>query len=308
MDTLWILLTLAAGALLPLQAAANAQLSKASGSPFTATAMQLAVATALLLVAAACTGQLHALARLGEAPWWHASAGVASALYVMAGIALFPRLGAVTTIGLFICGQMLASVTLDASGLLPGAAHGLSGATLGGTAVLLAGVAMIVRGQKSPSSGKGVSPTWLLVAVAAGAVLPAQGAVNALLLRDLGAPLPVGAVSFAVATASMLLVLAGQCATGRKPFAGLGGLAQMPWWGWVGGLAGAFYVTTVFTALPRLGAAAAVGLTIAGQQLCSIAVDHYGLLRLPRQPARAARLGGVAFLMAGVGCIKFLAA
>jgi transporter family-2 protein len=308
MDTFWILLTLAAGALLPLQAAANAQLSKASGSPFTATALQLAVATVLLLIAAACTGQLQALARLGEATWWHASAGIASALYVMAGIALFPRLGAVRTIGLFICGQMLASVALDASGLLPGATHGLTAATLGGTAVLLAGVALIVRGQKGQSAGSAAGAAWLLLAIAAGAVLPVQGAVNALLLQDLGAAMPVGAVSFAVATASMLAVLAFQRLAGRRPLQGLGGLAQMPWWGWLGGFAGAFYVTTVFTALPRLGAAAAVGLTIAGQQLCSIAVDHYGLLRLPRQPARAARLGGVAFLMAGVGCIKFLAA
>ncbi|MGB9992067.1 DMT family transporter [Massilia sp. SM-13] len=305
MEPVLVILTLAAGAMLPLQAAANAQLSKAVGSPFLATTMQLFAATVLLLAAAAAMGQLPAIARLPSLPWWHASAGVASAFYVMAGIALFPRLGAVKTIGLFIAGQMLASVTLDA-----GSARGLSGITLAGTVTVLAGAAMIVRGQAKPGSA---SPArtgmqWLALAVLAGAVLPVQGAVNALLLRGLGAPLTVGAISFAVATLAMLAVLAVLFATGRLKRQNGAGLAGMPWWGWMGALSGAFYVTTVFTALPRLGAAAAVGLTIAGQQLCSIAVDHYGMLRLPRQPVHAVRLAGVALLMAGVGCLKLLTA
>lgn len=305
MEYILVILTLAAGAMLPLQAAANAQLSKAAGSPFLATAMQLLGAAVLLLIAAAFMGQLPAIARLPSVPWWHASAGVASALYVMAGIALFPRLGAVRTIGLFIAGQMLASVALDA-----GSARGLSGLTLAGTVTVLAGVTMIVRGQARTGSAQppraGIQ--WIALAVLAGAVLPVQGAVNALLLRGLGAPLTVGAVSFAVATAAMLAALAMLLATGQLKRHKAAGLAGMPWWGWMGALSGAFYVTTVFTALPRLGAAAAVGLTIAGQQLCSIVVDHYGMLRLPRQPVHAVRLAGVALLMAGVGCLKLLAA
>jgi len=305
MELLLVFLTLAAGAMLPLQAAANAQLSKATGSPFLATAVQLFAATVLLLIAAAVMGQLAAIAQLPSLPWWHASAGVASALYVMAGIALFPRLGAVKTIGLFIAGQMLASVALDA-----GSARGLSGITLAGTVTVLAGAAMIVRGQAKPGSAAAprVGMQWLALAVLAGAVLPVQGAVNALLLRGLGAPLTVGAISFAVATAAMAAVVAILLATGRFKRQNATGLAGMPWWGWMGALSGAFYVTTVFTALPRLGAAAAVGLTIAGQQLCSIAVDHYGMLRLPRQPVHAVRLAGVALLMAGVGCLKLLTA
>lgn len=305
MELILVILTFAAGALLPLQAAANAQLSKAMGSPVLATTMQLFAATVLLLAAAASMGQLPAISRLAALPWWHASGGVASALYVMAGIALFPRLGAMKTIGLFIAGQMLTSVALDA-----GSARGLSGITLAGTVTVLAGAAMIVRGQAKPGSASlaRTGMQWLALAVLAGAVLPVQGAVNALLLRGLGAPLMVGTISFAVATAAMLAVLAVLSATGRLRRQNGTGLAGMPWWGWMGALSGAFYVTTVFTALPRLGAAAAVGLTIAGQQLCSIAVDHYGMLRLPRQPVHAVRLAGVALLMAGVGCLKLLTA
>ena len=49
MDTLFIPLSLAAGALLAVQAGANAQLAKATGTPVAATTLQLAVGAVLLL-------------------------------------------------------------------------------------------------------------------------------------------------------------------------------------------------------------------------------------------------------------------
>lgn len=79
----------------------------------------------------------------------------------------------------------------------------------------------------------------------------------------------------------------------------------MPWWGWLGGFAGAIYVTTMFTAIPAIGAGAAAGLTVAGQQVASVFVDKYGWLRLPRRPVSALRLAGVVLLLIGVGAIKW---
>ena len=52
---------------------------------------------------------------------------------------------------------------------------------------------------------------------------------------------------------------------------------------WLGAVCGATYVTTVFTAIPLIGAAAAVGLTVAGQQIASLFVDRYGWFRLPKR-------------------------
>ena len=44
-------------------------------------------------------------------------------------------------------------------------------------------------------------------------------------------------------------------------------------------------------------------LTVAGQQLASIAVNRYGLLRLPRRTISRRRLAGVAVRLAGVALI-----
>ena len=305
MRALFIPAALLAGALLPLKAGANAQLSKAVGSPFGATAIQLSVGAAALALVALLTGSLIALAELPEVPWWHAAGGTASAFYVVSTILLFPRLGAVVSVGLFIAGQMLASLALDASGALGVPRAGLGPATLGGAALVLLGAGAIVLGQEGAASGLNLRKLgWIALALAAGAVLPVQGAVNALLRADLGAPSAVGAVSFLVATLAMAAVAAAAVLALRAPVPRLEGVRAMPWWGWLGGFAGAAYVTTVFTAIPAIGAAAAVGLTVAGQQVASVLVDRHGWFRLPRRPVSGLRLAGVAALLAGVAAIK----
>ncbi len=307
METLFVPLALFAGGLLAVQAGANAQLSKAVGSPFAATTLQLAIGTGLLFLVTLLTGTIAALGAIPAVKWWHLIGGTASAVYVVSTIVLFPRLGAVVSVGLFIAGQMLASLTLDSFGLLGVPQAGLRLGAAVGTLVVLLGVAMVVFAQGGKDNLKADRLGWIALALMAGAVLPVQGAVNALLRHDLGgAPFAVGAISFLVATlamaAVMFLVLAGQ-KTSRPDIAGV---QTMPWWGWLGGLAGATYVTTVFTAIPAIGAAAAVGLTVAGQQVASVFVDRYGWFRLPQRSVSGLRLAGVVLLLAGVAIIKLV--
>jgi transporter family-2 protein len=80
----------------------------------------------------------------------------------------------------------------------------------------------------------------------------------------------------------------------------------MPWWAWLGGFAGATYVTTVFSAIPLIGAAAAIGLTVAGQQVASVFVDAYGWFRLPQRPVSHLRVSGVALVLIGVATIRLV--
>lgn len=308
MDNLLMTLAFAAGGLLAVQAGANAQLAKATGSPFAATTLQLSVGSVLLILLTLVTGTLAALQALPDARWWHTVGGTASAFYVVSTILLFPRLGAVVSVGLIIAGQMLASLALDSFGLLGISGHGFAiGATLG-TLVVLVGAALIVFGQSGGASA--LSPSsfgWFVLALLAGAVLPVQGSVNALLRYDLGgAPFAVGATSFVVATIAMAAALLLSVALPWTPRPSMGGVPAMPWWGWLGGFAGATYVTTVFTAIPVIGAAAAVGLTVAGQQVVSIFVDMFGWFRLPKRPVSGVRLFGVALLLAGVAVIKLI--
>ena len=303
MEALAIPLLLVVGALLALQAAANVQLSAAVGSPFAASTLQLGIGAAILVALALVVGAIAHLDRVPDAPAWHLVGGVGSAVYITAGILLFPRLGAIVTVGLFIAGQMGASLAIDGLGWLGVDKEPLDVAAWAGAAAVIAGTALIVRAQAGPRTLDRTPPWWIVLALAAGAVLPIQGAINAQLRSDLDAPVATGAFSFLVATAAMLIVLAAvpRIVVARPSPAALRGL---PWWGWLGGLCGATYVTSVFVLIPEIGTAPTIALTVAGQQLASVLVDRHGLLRLPRREIAPLRMAGVGPLLAGVALIQ----
>jgi transporter family-2 protein len=280
------------GGLLALQAAANVQLSAAAGSPAAGATLQLAVGATVLLAVAAAAGTLTALTL--DAPLWHLLGGLGSALYISAGILLFPRLGAVLTVGLLIAGQMVTSLAVDTNGWLGVDKEPLTAAALAGTAAVIAGAALIVNARAT----KHVH--WIGLAVLAGAALPVQGAINAQLRADLDAPLAAALWSFVVATAAMALILAATRPPRPEPRA----LIALPWWGWLGGLCGATYVTSVFLLIPHIGVAPTVALTVAGQQVASVLVDRHGWLGLPRRAITRKRLAGIAVLLAGVAVLS----
>jgi bacterial/archaeal transporter family-2 protein len=308
MEAFAIPFLLVVGSLLALQAAANVQLSAAMASPFGASTLQLGIGAALLIAVAALAGSLGALGLLDEAEPWQLVGGLGSALYITAGILLFPRLGALVAVGLFIAGQMLASLLLDGFGWLGVEQDAPGAAALTGALAVGAGVWLIVRAQAGAGALEVAARErggWVVLGLAGGAVLPIQGAINAELNAELDAATAVGAFSFLVATAGMALVLGGYLAAGA-PRPRVEPLRGVPWWGWLGGLCGATYVTAVFLLIPEIGAAPVVVLTVAGQQLASVAVDRYGLLRLPRREISRRRLAGVALLLCGVALITLL--
>ena len=76
--------------------------------------------------------------------------------------------------------------------------------------------------------------------------------------------------------------------------------AAVPAWAWLGGLLGATYVAATTVLGPRLGAAAFLALTLAGQMLAALLVDHYGVIGFPESPLTPARLVGAVLLVLGV--------
>ncbi|GGO10242.1 DMT family transporter [Microbispora bryophytorum] len=333
MHALFLASALLVGCLLAVQASVNLQLNKAVGTPYGASTLQLGVATALLALLAVAVGAIGAVRFIPGVPFWHLLGGLASPLYITSGILLFPRLGALAAAGLFVTGQMFASLGLDLFGLFGITRKPLSvGIALGALAVL-AGITVIIRGQRPAQSPPAAGPApggaagtaarggtatvtaaaptavrssgslgqsgWILLGIVAGAVLPVQGAVNAELRKDIHEPVTTAMISFIVATITIAVVLLVLLATRRTPRPQLGGLRTMPWWGWLGGACAAAYVTATFTLIPTIGAATTVALTVTGQQVASAVIDNYGFLRLPRRPLNAPRLSGLALLIVG---------
>lgn len=149
MHTALLAAALLVGCLLAVQASVNLQLNSAVGTPYGASTIQLGVATGLLTVLAVAAGALGALGKLPDVEAWQLLGGLASPLYITSGILLFPRLGALAAVGLFVTGQMFASLALDLFGLLGLEQQELSAGIVIGALAVLAGIVVIIRGMKA---------------------------------------------------------------------------------------------------------------------------------------------------------------
>ncbi len=140
--------------------------------------------------------------------------------------------------------------------------------------------------------------SYLVFALLAGAMLPIQFGINAQLATWVGGSIRAAFVSFVVGTAALLLaVLFAQ--RGVPDRAG-----DAPWWVWIGGVLGAFYVLGSIVTAPKLGAATLVALILAGQAIASLLVDHYGWVGFEENPITPLRLLGVALLACGVALVR----
>ncbi len=141
---------------------------------------------------------------------------------------------------------------------------------------------------------------YLLLALFAGTALPVQAGVNSQLARWTGNPALAGLISFAVGTVALFAYTIVQ----RPALPSTVHLQQAPWWIWVGGLLGAFFIIASIMLVPKLGAAVYVALVIAGQSMIALLLDHFGLFGFEVRPINLWRAFGALLLLAGVGLIR----
>jgi transporter family-2 protein len=147
-----------------------------------------------------------------------------------------------------------------------------------------------------------MQPRFLLIIMAfiSGALLPIQAIINFRLSKNVGGPIIAAFVSFAVGTIGLLIYLiSSRQLNFRELFTN-----TSPWWIWIGGLLGTFYVAGIVMLVPRLGVALAFSLVIAGQTITALIFDHFGLLGITVQPISIGKIIGALLLVAGVILIR----
>ena len=143
---------------------------------------------------------------------------------------------------------------------------------------------------------------YLLAALLGGAILPVQVALNTLLRRYVGEPMQVTFVSYLAGTLASL----GICFVARYPLPEIASLAQTSWWMWIGGCLGTLYVWSTIFSTPKIGAALALALTIAGQMIAALFLDHYGAIGLAKYTAGPIRIAGAVLVVLGVSLIAYV--
>ncbi len=145
----WLLLlpmALAAGMALPTQFAINTQLRNVVGGPVLAAGISFVVGTFVLLgTTLIIRRSVPDLGTVLNAPWWMYMGGLLGAGFVLASVILTPRLGAATTIGLFLTGQVIASIIIDHFGLFRVAVQEATLPRLLGALLIVTGVLLVQR-------------------------------------------------------------------------------------------------------------------------------------------------------------------
>lgn len=141
---------------------------------------------------------------------------------------------------------------------------------------------------------------YILLALAAGAMMPTQAATNNKMAAVVDSPILSAFISFFVGTIALFIYV---LASG-SPLANLASAKEAPAIAWIGGLLGAFFVTAAVVLVPRLGVAMTFSLIIAGQMIVTLIIDHFGFLGAPVKEVSFARIAGMVLIAGGVVLIR----
>ena len=140
---------------------------------------------------------------------------------------------------------------------------------------------------------------WIGMALTAGAALPFQGGINTKLGKAAASPLHAAFISFTIGALALLIYIL----VTKQSFS-WAGLKQVPPQYWTGGVLGAFYVTSVILAFPKLGPGLTFGLIVAGQLVISVLLDHFNVMVTQPHALNLGRIAGVMLIVGGVVLLK----
>jgi len=140
-----MLLVLAAGGLIALQAPTNAILAKAGGSPVLAALISFAVGTVALTAVFFASGRRPAPSAFAGLPWYAWAGGAYGATYVAVAAYAAPKIGLASLITVGIAGQIAIALWLDHVGALGLPREPINAGRTFGALLVLAGVILVRR-------------------------------------------------------------------------------------------------------------------------------------------------------------------
>lgn len=143
-NSLFLVLALAGGVALALQAGVNTQLKASMGTPMQTVLVSFGVGIALALVYCLVAGYpWPSRADLAAAPWTAWLGGVLGVFYLWCVVLASPRVGTGVTLALVVAGQLTTALVLDHFGALGLPVHAASPVRLVGLALVAGGVGLM---------------------------------------------------------------------------------------------------------------------------------------------------------------------
>ncbi len=143
----------------------------------------------------------------------------------------------------------------------------------------------------------------LVFTVVAGVLNTLQSGSNSTLNKRLDHPLASATVVYLGGLVLLLLGWLGAQLVGKGGFPAADRVAQVPWWGWIGGTLGLAFVFGTLLVAPKLGAALYTTVSVTAAIVTSLALDHFGWMGFEVHHAGAGRIVGALLIIGGLGLI-----
>ena len=290
----------------PIQTAVNSRLRSYVLSPYVASMVSFSVGTLFLLMLTLLTQHTVMIpsTTFTSNPWWIWIGGLLGVIGLTTNILLFPKLGGVQTVILPIMGQILMGMLIDSFGLFQSPTHPFNIFRLIGMMFLLIGVYAIVvlphlRDRFSKPADGPLLP-WQVLGIVAGMLMATQSSINGHLGKLLHSSIHAAFVSFLVGTIILVIIVCSMRKLGNIRFA----LGNTPWWIWMGGIIGSFFVFGMSFLVPIIGTGMVVVMGLFGQIICSIFIDRFGLLGATKTDIKRIQVVGIILMLCGVIMIK----
>lgn len=143
---------------------------------------------------------------------------------------------------------------------------------------------------------------YLIMALAGGAGLSIQAAINSRMSFGMGGQSLLAAlISFSVGALCLLVIALFQADWQSAA----NNISQQPGWRWLGGVIGAAFVFTSIFLAPRLGVSNTMFFFIIGQLVTGMAIDGFGLIQMPVRPLHWWKFAGLGVMLIGVALFVF---
>jgi transporter family-2 protein len=140
---------------------------------------------------------------------------------------------------------------------------------------------------------------YVIWAIVAGIIIATQTGTNTALRIQLNSPWLASLTNFMIGISALLvviLIISPSSFAGMKPIF----MGEVPLWKMIGGLLGAFFVTSITVLTPKLGVGQVVILYLFGQIMMSMVIDHYGWFGMQIDRMTIKKSIGIAFIIVGV--------
>jgi bacterial/archaeal transporter family-2 protein len=286
------------GALSSYQGHLNGEMAEALHDPREAAELSmitgLALLSLLVLVRPALRQGLSSglrAYRSGHLLWWQLLGGLGGATYIAGQSVVVPRVGVALFTVAVVGAQTANSLFVDRAGLGPAGHRPITSTRIVAAAIAVVAVAVSVWGKSATFS---IGP--LILALAAGALVAVQYAVNGRVSVATGQPLAAAWINFVVGMIALFVVyLVGLVVVGG----GVHGLPSGPWWLYLSGPIGVVFVTLAAWVVRVLGVLFFSLCVVAGQVAGAVLIDVVS----PTRPnsVGTATLVGVALTVLAVG-------